>query len=151
MVNPGSGSAAVRWTGVCLDCADAEALAAFYARLLGWEVTARDDATDRNGGAGWVALANPAGGVGLSFQAEDWYEPPVWPEQPDEQGKMLHLEVEVDDLAAAVALVLDAGGRVAPEQPSDRDPNELRVMLDPAGHPFCLFRGETPHTPGPAT
>jgi hypothetical protein len=51
---------------------------------------------------------------------------------------MMHFEVGVDDLVAAVELVVRAGGRVAPTQPRDRDPNELRVMLDPAGHPLCL-------------
>ena len=70
----------VRWTGVCLDCADAEQLATFYGRLLGWEVTARDDQDGRLGGAGWIAMNDPAGGVGLLFQAEEWYEPPVWPD-----------------------------------------------------------------------
>lgn len=151
MANPAEGPVAIRWAGVCLDCSDAEELAAFYTRLLGWQVTARDDVADRKGGAGWVALADPAGGVGLSFQAEAWYQPPVWPEQPDSQAKMLHFEIEVDDLDAAITLVLDAGGRVAPEQPTDRDPNELRVMLDPAGHPFCLFHDETSRAPGAAT
>lgn len=46
---------------------------------------------------------------------------------------MMHFEVLVDDLEAAVRLVLDAGGREAPHQPEDRDRSRLRVMLDPAG------------------
>jgi len=29
----------IHWTGVCIDCADAEALAAFYGELLGREIT----------------------------------------------------------------------------------------------------------------
>jgi catechol 2,3-dioxygenase-like lactoylglutathione lyase family enzyme len=124
----------LRWTGVCLDCADAEEMAQFYGRLLGWEVGARD-------GAGWIAMRDPGGGTGLLFQAEDWYEPPTWPEEPGAQHKMLHLEIQVDDMEAAVAHVLAAGGREAPHQPADRAPDELRVMLDPAGHPFCLFVG----------
>ena len=28
---------------------------------------------------------------------------------------------------------------VAHRQPENRDGNKLRVMLDPAGHPFCLW------------
>jgi catechol 2,3-dioxygenase-like lactoylglutathione lyase family enzyme len=122
----------IAWTTVTIDCADAEALGAFYSRLLGWEITARDD-------AGWVQLRDPNGGVGLNLQAEDEYEPPVWPEQTGRQGKMMHLEVMVDDVDAAVRLVLRSGGAEAAHQPTDRDPTRLRIMLDPAGHPFCLF------------
>lgn len=56
---------------------------------------------------------------------------------------MLHLEVEADDLEAAIATALEAGGTEAPWQPSDRNPERIRFMLDPAGHPLCLFvRGE---------
>ncbi len=123
---------ALRWTTVCIDCGDAERLADFYCRLLGWQVTARD-------GPGWVQVGDPAGGVGLNFQAEHWYRPPTWPEQPEEPTKMLHFEILVDDLEAAVAHATAVGATVAPHQPPDRDQRGLRVMLDPAGHPFCLF------------
>jgi predicted enzyme related to lactoylglutathione lyase len=53
---------------------------------------------------------------------------------------MMHFEVAVDDLDAAVALVVAAGGQIAPSQPANRDPERLRVVLDPTGHPFCLGR-----------
>jgi catechol 2,3-dioxygenase-like lactoylglutathione lyase family enzyme len=124
-------AANVRWTTVCIDCADADELAEFYCRILGWQLGARDD--------GWVQARDPNGGVGLNFQAEEWYVPPTWPEQPGEQTKMLHFEILVDDLETAVADAVAAGATVAPHQPPDRDQNGLRVMLDPAGHPFCLF------------
>lgn len=52
---------------------------------------------------------------------------------------MLHLEILVEDLDAAVDRAVAAGGVVAEHQPADRDRGRLRVMLDPAGHPFCLF------------
>jgi catechol 2,3-dioxygenase-like lactoylglutathione lyase family enzyme len=126
----------MRWAGLCLDCADAEELAAFYTRILGWAEQTRDD------DGSWILLRDPGGGVTLSFQAEDWYRPPVWPEHPDAPSKMLHMEIEVDDVDAAVATVVAAGGRVAHSQPTDRDPQQLRVMLDPAGHPFCLCNDE---------
>ena len=128
----------IRWGGVCVDCADAEALAEFYSRLLGWEIAARDEPTTRQGGSGLIALRNPDGGVGLSFQAEEWYQPPVWPEEPGAQTKMLHFEITVDDVDAAVERAIALGARVASHQPSDRDQDDLRIMLDPAGHPFCL-------------
>ena len=50
-----------------------------------------------------------------------------------------HFEVQVDDVAAAVESVVALGGQQAEPQPPDRDPRTLRVMLDPAGHPFCLW------------
>jgi len=129
---------ALRWDGVCLDCADAEEMARFYGDLLGWQVAARDAPDDRLGGSGWISMTGPAGTPSLSFQAEEWYQPPTWPEVAGAQTKMMHLEIAVDDLEAAVGLVLRAGGRVARNQPADRDLTRLRVMLDPAGHPFCL-------------
>jgi catechol 2,3-dioxygenase-like lactoylglutathione lyase family enzyme len=119
---------ALVWTGVCIDCADAEELADFYGRLLGFEATSRD-------GAGWIAMRHPTGGTDLLIQAEANYHPPVWPEQPGAQDKMLHFEIMVDDLDAAVAHAIASGARQAEYQPQP----DVRVMLDPAGHPFCLF------------
>ena len=121
-----------RLIGVCIDCADVGPVARFYERLLGLEVIDLDPPL-------WAQLADRTTGVHLNIQGEPWYEPPTWPEQPGAQTKMLHLEVEVDDLAAAVALAEDAGGAQAPHQPPDRDPTRVRIMLDPAGHPLCLF------------
>jgi len=112
---------------ICIDCADAQEMAAFYGRLLGWDVTI--------GEPNWVLMRDPGGGTGLSFQAEPDYSPPVWPDPPDGRQKMLHLDIQVDDLDAAVAHAIAAGAQLADYQPRDR----VRVMLDPAGHPFCLF------------
>jgi hypothetical protein len=112
---------------VVLDCPDAHTLAGFYSKLLGWDIGV--DEPD------WVILRNPTGSACLSFQSESWYRPPVWPEQPGEQTKMLHLDIQVDDLDAGVAHALECGAALAPYQPQDN----VRVLLDPAGHPFCLF------------
>ncbi|HUP87019.1 MAG TPA: VOC family protein [Acidimicrobiales bacterium] len=127
-----------RLGGICMDCADVEAMARFYGDLFGWEITGRDTPESRLGGTGWICMSGPEGGPSVSFQAESWYVPPTWPEDLGQQTKMMHLEVAVDDVEAAVELVLRAGGRVAPSQPADRDTTTLRIMLDPAGHPFCL-------------
>jgi len=75
---------------VVLDCPDAHALADFYRRLLGWEVALSEP--------DWVLLRCPTGGTQLSFQSEADYRPPVWPERPGAQQKMLHLDIQVDDL-----------------------------------------------------
>ncbi|MFF4603099.1 VOC family protein [Streptomyces sp. NPDC001339] len=112
---------------VAVDCADAHALADFYRRLLGWEVTCSEP--------GWVLLRCPEGGTGLSFQSEPGYRPPVWPERPEEQQKMLHLDIRVDDLDEAEAYAVALGAARAAYQPQD----DVRVLLDPAMHPFCLF------------
>ena len=126
----------IRWTTVTLDCSDAEALGSFYCDLFGWQICARD-------GAGWVQARDPDGGVGLNFQSDEAFEPPTWPEEAGRQAKMMHFELLVDDLEAAVEQVLRSGGAQAERQPADRDHARIRVMLDPAGHPFCLYmRGE---------
>ncbi|WP_030795990.1 VOC family protein [Streptomyces sp. NRRL S-337] len=113
---------------IALDCPDAHQLAGFYGRLLGWNVTASEP--------DWVLLRCPDGGTGLSFQSEPGYRPPVWPERPEEQQKMLHLDFRVDDLDEAEQYAVTLGAVRAEYQPQD----DVRVLYDPAGHPFCLFR-----------
>jgi hypothetical protein len=49
----------------------------------------------------------------------------------------LHLDLEVDDLDQAVAHAIEAGAELPEFQPQER----VRVMLDPDGHPFCLYLG----------
>ena len=112
---------------VNIDCAEAGPMADFYGRLLGWEISYRD--------GDFILLRDPAGGTGLSFQGSPGYQPPVWPERPGAPQKMIHLDIRVDDLEAAVAYALASGARLAGFQGR----TDLRVMLDPAGHPFCLF------------
>jgi catechol 2,3-dioxygenase-like lactoylglutathione lyase family enzyme len=112
---------------VTLDCPDAHVLADFYGRLFGWQVTASEPH--------WVLMRSPDGGTGLAFQAEAGYVPPVWPEQPGAQQKSVHLDIRVDDLDAAVSHAVAVGATLAAFQPQD----DVRVLLDPAGHPFCLF------------
>lgn len=56
----------------------------------------------------------------LNIQGDPRYEPPAWPEQLGEQAKMMHLEVHVDDLEAAIARALELGGTEASWQPPDR-------------------------------
>ena len=43
--------------------------------------------------------------------------------------------VDVDDLDVAGAYATSVGARLAAYQPQD----DVRVYLDPVGHPFCLF------------
>lgn len=112
---------------VVLDCPDAPVLADFYRRLLGWETIISEP--------DWVLIGDPEGGTRLSFQTELDYRPPIWPERPGEQQKMLHLDIRVDDLEAAGSHAIASGATQADYQPQD----DVRVFFDPAGHPFCLF------------
>jgi hypothetical protein len=117
------------WWGVVLDATDPQALARFYATLLEWEVTASKPE--------W-ATVNPSSGVGyLGFQKSAGYQRPVWPNAGGQQQMMLHLDFEVSDLAAAVEHAIEMGARPAEFQPQEN----VRVMLDPDGHPFCLYAG----------
>lgn len=116
------------WFGVVLDAPDARALAHFYERLLGWTIFDDKD--------GWATLApTKEAGYNLAFATEPNYERPVWPSEPGRPLMMMHLDLEVDDLDEAVAHAVGAGAELAPFQPQD----DVRVLLDPAGHPFCVY------------
>lgn len=122
------------WFGVVLDAPDASELAHFYQRLLGWTLF-KDT-------PGWATLAPSADhGYNLAFQREPNYVRPVWPSEPGRPLMMLHLDLEVDDLEEAVAYAVGVGAEPAAFQPQE----DVRVLLDPAGHPFCLYvdDGET--------
>ncbi|MFI5675550.1 VOC family protein [Streptomyces cellulosae] len=110
-----------------LDAPNAHKLARFYQDLLGWPV--RREEPD------WVEIGPPDGGAGLSFQTEPLFTRPQWPSTRAEQQMMMHLDIEVNDLSSAVERALALGATVADFQPQD----DVRVLCDPAGHPFCLF------------
>lgn len=112
---------------VVLDCPDPMALANFYARLLGWA-----EATILYEGH-WAKLTNPAGGLGIEFQRAADYQPPTWPDPTRPQ--MMHLDLQVPDLAAAAEHAVAVGAR--PLDLSGEHPT-FQVYADPAGHPFCL-------------
>ena len=119
-----TGPPVARLQVIALDCRDPAALAAFYSGVLGAPVERTDD--------DWVQLA-PAGGTALAFQQVDDHRPPEWPGA--EHPQQMHLDLEVDDLEHAVAYARDLGAEEADFQPQEK----VRVMLDPAGHPFCLY------------
>jgi catechol 2,3-dioxygenase-like lactoylglutathione lyase family enzyme len=116
-------------TGINIDAPDANALADFYRRLLGWATGTEEP--------GSVILEPPDGGQTLSFQTESRYVRPVWPARPGDPQMMMHLEIAVNDLEGSVAHAVAQGATVADFQPQE----DVRVCLDPAGHPFCLYLG----------
>ena len=103
-------------------------------RAGAWENAPVIRGRERNGW--WGAVLE--GVAYLGFQTSPEYIRPTWPPQDGEQQMMMHLDIEVDDLESAVADAVDAGATVAEFQPQDN----VRVMLDPVGHPFCLYIGE---------
>ena len=115
------------WVGIVLNAPDARALAYFYRDLLGWPLA--DDEPD------WCTIRVPAAPANLAFQTEEIYERPTWPATSGKQQMMLHLDIGVSDLAAAVQDAVKLGACLASHQPQD----DVRVLLDPAGHPFCLY------------
>ncbi|GGY23562.1 VOC family protein [Streptomyces djakartensis] len=112
---------------VVLDCPDPQALAAFYAEVLGGTPTVESDGEDR-----WIDLRVP-GGPALAFQAAPGYVPPRWPSP--EHSQQFHLDLDVEDLDAAEKGVLALGATVLDAEDRERS---FRVYADPAGHPFCL-------------
>lgn len=113
-----------------IDCKDTHELAKFYSELLTWEIVFED--------GDWACINAPGTNQGaypnILFQRNPEYQPPVWPEKPEAQQQMAHLDFVVNDLEKAVQHAIQCGATVSEVQFSD----EWRVMLDPAGHPFCL-------------
>jgi catechol 2,3-dioxygenase-like lactoylglutathione lyase family enzyme len=131
---------AMRISGPVLDAPDVAELTRFYELLLGWPV--EEIVGPRPGypsGDGWSVLRPPDRSTKIEIQFEKHFIPPVWPGAPGEQGMQLHLDIWVDDLDAGIAWATECGATQAEHQPAGRDLSRLRVMLDPAGHPFCLW------------
>jgi len=114
------------WWGTALEAPDPAALARFYSDLLGWPIGHEEPDA--------AILAPPQGSVYIVFQQATDYRPPVWPPADGAQRPMMHFDFQVGDLEAAVADAVALGASVADHQPQAN----VRVLLDPAGHPFCL-------------
>jgi catechol 2,3-dioxygenase-like lactoylglutathione lyase family enzyme len=110
-----------------IDCADPRAEAAFWSDLLGWAVVAAEEE---------YAMVVPAdGGPALGFGRVEDHVRPAWPN--DGGTKQFHLDLGCDDVTATEERALALGATLADPQPGDT----WRVLLDPAGHPFCLTDG----------
>lgn len=107
---------------VTIDCADARELADFYCELLGWSVTSEYEG---------AVMIGSEGATALGFGEVPDYQPPRW---PDTGAKQFHLDLDTDDIEAAQQRALALGATLAEPQPGET----WRVLLDPAGHPFCL-------------
>jgi len=114
------------WWGTAIEAPDPSALAAFYSELLGWSIAHEEPGT--------AIIAAPEGSIYVVFQQAVDYERPVWPPQDGRQRPMMHFDFQVGDLDAAVTEAMKLGATLADHQPRAN----VRVLVDPAGHPFCL-------------
>lgn len=124
------GKLQIKMASFTLDCADHLALAEFYAKLLEWAIPFHDDE--------YAVVSPPGINRGqypyITFQFNPEYVPPVWPEEPEAQQQMAHIDFAVNDLKEAVKYAVKCGAKISEKQFSE----DWTVMFDPAGHPFCL-------------
>jgi len=113
----------IRHSGTTVDCANAGALADFYAALTGGTVIVRQDH--------WALISTDDGEI--AFQATPGYQPPVWPDPA--ASIQMHLDFYVTDRAATERVAVGLGAIKFEYQPND---DHCTVFADPAGHAFCL-------------
>ena len=113
------------WWAITIDCNESHRLADFWSDLFGCAVV--EPGADR---PGWLRL-QPLGSNGPFMNFQPVKEPKV--------GKVrIHVDVLVDDIDAAVELVVALGGAdtgTREELPRGR----IAVMRDPEGNEFCLL------------
>jgi len=113
--------------GTAIDCDDENALADFYAQMLGW--------TKTFSGNGFAVISSPEHPSLLVFQVVEDYQRPVWPWEKDKQAQMMHFDFLADDLDEAMEHAKACGASVCEVQFYE---GTSVTMLDPSGHPFCL-------------
>jgi glyoxalase superfamily protein len=124
----------LRATSVTVMAPDPRLLAGFYARLLGVAVTITEPpGTDEPETGGFAQVRMPH--LTLNFEYEREWAQPVWPAQAGQQSATQHLDIWVEELVASATWAVQCGATLAETQPQD----DVRVLFDPAGHPFCLF------------
>lgn len=105
-----------------IDCPTVEVaarLCRFYAEAMGGEVVAGSVRA-----RGWLFI----------FDVIADYKTPTWP--VGGTPKQMHFEWMAENLDAAVTALQHLGATLAEFQRPEDD--GARVMLDPAGHPFCV-------------
>jgi Glyoxalase-like domain len=109
---------------VTLDCDDPTQLGEFWAAMLGGKLAYTSDE--------FVGVELPDGLWIGAYRVPD-HTPPEWPE--GEGVKQFHLDLAVADLDEAERAAIELGATKAGHQSS---PDQWRVLIDPAGHPFCV-------------
>ncbi len=132
---------------VVLDTLDARALAEFYRELLGLTYRPGDERPPAGEpdphGEDWLVLQDGSKRSVLAFQQVAELPEATWPQGPVPQ--QLHLDLTVPtvaDLDAQHERVQAMGARLLLDRCDDLE-EPLHVYADLAGHPFCIFVGQT--------
>ena len=110
--------------------ADLKAESSFWSALLGGKADADDD---------WHTVYDADGRSYMGIQLAPDHVPPKWPEGPQQQ--QIHLDLYVEDVAAAHEEALALGARLLQPASEINAAEGFQVYADPAGHPFCLCWG----------
>lgn len=79
----------IRLKTVILECSDIPQLLSFYTGLLDWPVVYEQET--------FVGIHSNDEEMGIAFQYDENYIPPVWPSQLGHQQMMVHLDFAVAD------------------------------------------------------
>lgn len=109
-------------TCAVVDCADPKAMAAFYLQVIDAELLFEDET---------YSFIGHRDQVNIAFQRVEDYAPLSWPAG----GTQTHLDFRVPDVAAAESELLKLGASKPEFQPGA---DTWTVLIDPAGHPFCI-------------
>ena len=115
-------------TLVVLDAADLESMSSFWSALLGGTVDKDDD---------WHMISVD-GEDRMGIQLAPDHVPPQWPDGAPQQ---IHLDLFVEDVAAAHEEVMALGATLLQAADELKAGEGFQVYADPAGHPFCLCWG----------
>lgn len=114
---------------------DLEGAKAFYGQLLGWDYEAEPMPGGSPGEYTVATLDGGAlGGVNelMASQLEEGM-PPSW-----------FVYFSVEDVDAAVALAIEAGGEVVHEAFDVPDTGRMAILTDPTGASFCIWQRNSP-------
>jgi predicted enzyme related to lactoylglutathione lyase len=118
----------IQRTVIVLDAADLASVSSFWAGVLGGTVEADDD---------WHEI-HVDSGPRIAVQLAPDHVPPDWPDGAPQQ---VHLDLYVEDVAAAHEQVMGLGARLLRAADDLASDSGFQVYADPAGHPFCLCWG----------
>ena len=124
-----------------LDTTRPRELAEFYRELLGLQYRPGDEppADGSSDAADWLVLTDADGTRTLAFQEVPRLEPTTWPEHDVPMQMHLDLTVPtVEELQRQRERAEGLGARLRLDRTDDPD-EPLYVLVDPSGHPFCLF------------
>ena len=118
---------------IVIDSDNSEKLSKFYQKLLGWTLECQMFEGEK-----WFVVKSKTGdGMPLVFQQVDNYKKPKWPSVDELQQQMLHLDfyVKSDNFESELKHAVSCGAVLSEIQLS----KSWKVLLDPAGHPFCII------------